>query len=279
MSEFWYHILSHTIEETISMLPFLFAAYLLIEFLERRSGHGLEKALSKAGRGGPFIGALLGLVPQCGFSVAAANFYAARLISPGTLAAVFLSTSDEAIPLLLASPGHFGDLLALLTVKFILAVGAGTAIDIFWRKPITLGKKQKRETADHCHSGILRPALGHALKVFLFLFLFTLALNLLLAALGEERIARLFLTGSFWQPVLGALVGLIPNCAASVLLTQMYLEGGLSFGTAIAGLSTGAGLGLLVLLRTNRPMKDNLILLGLLFLFAVSAGLLLQLAA
>ncbi len=280
MSETILHVFIHTAIDTVKMLPFLFFAYLLIGFLEHRSGNRLEKALTRSGKLGPLAGAALGVIPQCGFSVAVANFYSSGLITAGTLAAVFLSTSDEAVPILFAYPDQYGTIVWLLVIKVILAIIAGILIDRFFIKPkqsIANAIDANKCKESHCHHGILKPAVIRTLQVFIFLLIISFILHLLIEGLGEERIGALFLQDSAWQPVVAAIVGFIPNCATSVLLTQLYLEGGLSFGAVIAGLSTNAGLGLLVLLKTNRPMKDNFYLMGLLFLFAVSAGLLLQL--
>ncbi len=270
-------ILLDALLDTLKTLPFLFGAYLLIEFLEHRAGEKLTGALQRLGPFGPAGGALLGLVPQCGFSVAAANFYAGRLITPGTLIAVFLATSDEALPILISQPGALPDLLMLLGIKLVSGTVFGIATDFVWKR---LPHKDQHPFADLCKDcgceehGVLRSALIHTGKITLFL----LGINLLLGGaihfVGEERISQLLLSGSVLQTFLAALIGFLPNCASSVILTELYLSGALSFGAAVAGLCTGAGVGLAVLFKYNRRPKENLLLTGILYVCAVITGLL-----
>lgn len=269
-------IILDAVLDTLKALPFLFGAYLLIEFLEHRASGKLTSALSKMGPLGPIGGAVLGCVPQCGFSVAAANFYAGRLISPGTLLAVFLATSDEALPILLSRPQAMPDLLRLLGVKLIAAAAVGLLADLVCKRFLKLRQDEPfHDLCEDCdceHEGIFRAALHHTGKVFLFLLLINLALGFAITFVGEENISRFLLSGSVFQPLLAALIGFIPNCAASVILTELYLAGSLSFGSAVAGLCTGAGLGLAVLFKTNRHPKENFALAGVLYVAAVVTG-------
>lgn len=270
-----------TLTDALKMLPFLFAAFCLIELLEHHAGEKLSRFFARAGKAGPAVGALLGCVPQCGFSVLSANLYAGGVITLGTLCAVFLSTSDEAILLLAATPSATPDILKLLLAKVLIGVAAGYLVDFLFRKKKD-SELQLKDLCDHehcgCHehSGVLRPALLHTAKIFGFVFLITLVLNFLVEFLGHERLETLLLHDSVFQPFLTALFGFIPNCAASVLLTQLYLEGALQFGAVVSGLCTGAGAGLLVLFRENRNPKDNLKILGILYVAAVVPGVLLQ---
>ncbi len=272
--------------DTLKTLPFLFGAYFLIEYLEHRGGGRLASALAKLGPWGPLGGAALGCVPQCGFSVAAANLYAGGLISPGTLVAVFLSTSDEALPILLSHPSAGKNILSLLGVKLAAGAVFGLLTDFVCRRFSDKGLPAAAHEAhkDHCceHAGepggVLRAALVHTGQVALFLLIINLALDAAFHFVGEETISRLLLSGSVFQPLLAALVGFIPNCAASVLLTELYLSGSLSFGAAVAGLCTGAGLGMAVLFRANRPQRENLLFAAALYVFAVATGLLCGLA-
>lgn len=265
--------------DTLRMLPFLFGAYLLMEWLEHRSGERMERILAQARRLGPVTGALLGCLPQCGFSVAAAQLYAGRVITIGTLAAVFLSTSDEAVPLLLGDPSRAGTLVPLLTLKAVVGVLVGLLLDrVFPTKTQTDGIQ---DLCDHCgceEGHILPAALRHTGSIALFI----LAVNLLLgtgtALLGEDRLASILLSGSLLQPMIASLVGLIPNCAGSVLLTRLYLSGTVSFGSLAAGLLPASGVGLLVLLRQNPRPKENLTMLGILWSVGTAVGLGLQAA-
>lgn len=268
--------------DSARMVPFLFVAYWLIEFVEHRHSDRVERALAGGGRYGFVPGALLGLLPQCGFSAMAANLYASRVISLGTLLAVFLSTSDEAVPLMLASPGHWRQLAALLGIKLAVALTVGFLADFVFRGlcPASLrGGYLGSARAVDCHAhteadGILKAAVRHTVHIFLFILAFNLALGALTAAVGEETLGAFLAAAGPWQTAAAGLIGLIPNCAASVLLTQLYLAGQLSLGGVVAGLCTGAGVGLAVLLRTNKSWKQNAFIIALLYLTGVAAGLL-----
>lgn len=263
--------------DTARTLPFLLAAFLVIEAMEHYSGRAASRLLSRVGRFGPAAGAVFGCIPQCGFSVAAANLYSGGLISLGTLLAVFLSTSDEAVLILLGHPGSAGTIFPLLLAKVMLGIAAGYILDFFSRNP-----KEEKHIGDLCKScgcsntsGVWRPALWHTLRLAVYLLGFTFVLNLVLEFLGVEQLARILGRDTLLQPFLAALLGLIPNCASSVLVTELYLAGGLSFGSAVAGLSAGAGVGLAVLFRSNRPMKKNFKILLLLYGIAAGFGILL----
>lgn len=272
-------IVTDALLDALKTLPFLFGAYLLMELWEHRQEGKHSGLLQKLG---PLGGAVLGCVPQCGFSVAAANLYAARYITPGTLLAVFLATSDEAVWILLSQPQALGEVGRLLVVKLLTAAVFGLLVDLVLRH---LGHSAPRPDAHplceeaHCGCdghGIVKPALRHTLRIFLFLLAINLLLGFALEAIGEEALSRALLSGSALQPFLTALIGFIPNCAASVLLTELYLSGALSFGSAVAGLCTGAGLGMAVLFRVNKPQRQNFLLAGALYAAAVAVGLLLH---
>ncbi|MDY3919819.1 MAG: putative manganese transporter [Candidatus Limivivens sp.] len=266
--------------DCLKMLPFLFAAFLCMEAVEHYSGKQMNRMLEKAGRGGPVLGAALGCIPQCGFSVLASNLYAGGVITMGTLLAVFLATSDEAILLLLADPGHGNEILQLIGVKVLIGVLAGYLIDLIFRQR----KWTQNPMHEICHScgchnhhGIVKPALKHTFRVFVYLLIFTLVLNLILELVGIEQVSEMLLGNTIFQPVIAAVIGLIPNCAASVVLTELYLSGAISFASVVAGLCTGAGVGLLVLFRVNRDKTENLKILGLLYLIGAASGMILEL--
>lgn len=266
--------------DSVKMLPFLFAAYWLIEYVEHRHSQGIENALAGGGQFGFIPGSVLGLLPQCGFSAMAANLYSSKVITLGTLLAVFLATSDEAVPLLIANPEHWKSLSMILIVKVCVALIAGFCIDFVFRGMIPAGVRGgytgSSKTVD-CHEheekdGILKAAVKHTLHIFVFILLFNLVLGAIVHAVGEETVASFLTASGPLQPLLAGLVGLVPNCAASVLITQLYAAGSLSFGGVVAGLCTGAGVGLAVLFRTNKSMKQNFFILGLLYVLGVSAG-------
>lgn len=267
------------------MLPFLYLAYLLIEWLERNHGQRIENALAGGGRWGFVPGAVLGCVPQCGFSAVAANFYASRVITPGTLLAVFVATSDEAIPLLAAEPGMWGTLAVLLVIKVILGMAAGFVLDVPLRRvlPQSLygGYAGHADEVD-CHeeheehSGIFLAALRHTLEIFAFILLFSFLIGLVFELVGEGAITALLGRMGPFQPMVAALIGLVPNCAASVLLAQLYMQGAITFGSLMAGLTAGAGIGLAVLWRVNPSWKQNLFMTGLLWAAGAAVGIVLQ---
>lgn len=267
--------------DALKMLPFLFAAFLLIELLEHYSAEFTGKVLGRAKSAGPVTGAVLGCIPQCGFSVMAANLYAGGIISVGTLLSVFIATSDEAVLIMMGNPGQGREILTLFACKILIAVIAGYGADAFLAKYITVPKEKGNLCTDcGCHeegAGILVPALRHTVKIFLYLFAFSAALNLCIEALGMERLSEYLLGDTWLQPAVAALIGLIPNCAASVILTQLYLSGVISFASVIAGLATGAGVGLVVLFRMNRNRRESMKILMLLYMIGAAVGMLLNL--
>ena len=274
------HTIEHAFIDCLRMLPFLFAAFLLIEALEHYSGNLSAKVMEKVGKAGPVVGALAGCIPQCGFSVMAANLYAGGVVSAGTLLAVFLATSDEAVLILLGNPGRAGEVIRLLAVKVVIAIVAGYVADLLLKGWLS-SEKSSGNLCDHCgchkeHAGILMPAWRHTFRLFIYLVLFTWGLNLVIEVFGIEKLSAFLLGDTVFQPVIAALIGLIPNCAASVILTQLYLGGAISFASVVAGLSTGAGAGLIVLFKINRNRKENVKIMIMLYITAVVAGLLLQ---
>lgn len=280
-------VLGDTVAHTISMLPFLFFAFLIIEFLEHKAQDKIKHLFSRAGIMGPAIATGLGCIPQCGFSVMSANLFASGIISLGTLIAVFLSTSDEAIVLLATAENGAFEIFRLILAKIIISLIFGYAI-YFIEK--TSHKHHHKHHHHHSHDlceqdrcgceedgGVLRPALIHTAKVFSFLFIFTLIINILVAVFGMDTLSHILLGDSVFQPFISALIGFIPNCASSVLLTQLYVNGTLSFGSLIAGLCTNAGAGLLVLFRNKSKLKENIRISGILYLCAIIPGVILHL--
>ena len=283
--EIFLHALSHAWGDSVKMLPFLYQAYLLIEWLERHHGARIEQALAGGGRWGFVPGAALGCVPQCGFSAVASILYARRVITPGTLLAVFIATSDEAIPLMAAEPSQWGSLVVLIVCKAVFGMVGGALLDVPLRRvlPASLygGYAGHADEVD-CHekheehSGIWLAALRHTVEIFLFILLFSLLIGLAFEWVGEDTITAALAGMGVLQPMLTALVGLVPNCAASVLLAQLYMEGAITFGSLFAGLTAGAGVGLAVLWRVNPSWKQNLFMTGLLWGLGAAAGMLLQ---
>lgn len=274
-------LLLDAVIDCVKLIPFLLATVFLMEYIEHRAADRFVSAMRKAGRFGPLVGAGLGIVPQCGFSAAVAHLFNGGLVSAGTLAAVFLSTSDEAIPILIATPSGLPAVWKLIAAKLTVAVVFGFLVDLIW--PVARQQAEYTETeeehvcqSDHKLIHILFAALKRTGAILFFLFVITLALNIVIAAIGEAKLASFLLPGIF-QPFLAGLIGLIPNCAASVLLTQLYLDGMIPFGSAIAGLLTASGIGLLVLLKGKRRLKTYLAIIACVYASAVLVGTLLLL--
>ena len=275
LHELW-HIFEHSLIDSLHALPFLFLAYLLMEAAEHYHSAKMEKAIRGIGKAGPLVGAALGCIPQCGFSASASNLFAAGLLSRGTLLAVFLATSDEALPMLLGNGEGRGMILPLLGAKVLIGIVAGYAVDFYmarWGRPRDLYDLCEDCGCEEEGSGVLKPALWHTGHILLYIFLLNLGLGLAIELLGEELLGAALLKGSLLQPFVAALVGLIPNCAVSVLLTQLYLAGSVSFGSLLAGLCSGAGLGLAVLVKMNRSRRENFTITATLYAIAALCGL------
>ena len=288
MHEF-FHILGHsawhTLIDTAKIVPFLFLTYLLMEFLEHKAGGAPERWLRTSGKIGPLVGGALGVLPQCGFSAAATGFYTGRMITTGTLIAVYLSTSDEMLPILLSSGAPLPTVLKLLATKLAIGVAAGFAIDGITRLIVrATGKEQEpqieelceRENCD-CGDRFVLSALKHTAYITIFLLIFTFVLTLGIELVGEENIQSLVLNRPVLGSLLAGLVGLIPNCASSVALTSLFVDGVLSSGALLSGLMVNAGVGLAILFRNNRPVRDSLRVVAILFGISVVCGILIDL--
>lgn len=265
--------------DTAKLLPFLFITYFAMEYLEHKAGDKTTEMVQKAGHFGPVIGGVLGMVPQCGFSAAASNLYAGRVITLGTLMAIFLSTSDEMLPILISAKAPFGEMLGIVAGKAVVGIVIGMLIDLCFRKKEEHEHIHELCEHEHCHceESIFKSALLHTLQIAAFLLAISLILNMILHFAGEEFLAGLILNRPVIGPLVAALVGLIPNCAGSVVLTQLYLQKVISFGSAFGGLLTGSGVGLLVLFRVNSDKKENLRILGLLYLIGAVIGMIAEL--
>ena len=299
------HVLEHSIEDTLYLIPFLFVTYLAMEWLEHKAGDKAQNAIKRAGKAGPVIGAVLGVVPQCGFSAAASTLYAGRVITVGTLIAVLLSTSDEMIPIFLAAQVSLSTMGAILGAKVVVGIVAGLALDGVLRllhrpeehlrihelcqrdhchcngechaceeNPELAYEAEKDEEHHHDHAGasIVKSALKHTAQVTVFIFIVTLLLNVVLETVGEDALAQILGSNSALSVVVAAIVGLIPNCAASVVIADLYVEGVLGAGAMFAGLLVSAGVGLLVLFRANRRPKQSLIIVAILLVVGIVAG-------
>ena len=274
-------VIIDTILDSARIFPFLFLTYLLMEYLEHRAKDKTVRALKKAGPLGPVVGAIAGLLPQCGFSAAATSLYAGRIVSLGTLMAVYLSTSDEMIPVLISMQVSPKVIFSILGVKLLTGMVAGIIIDAVSR----IGKKEDTEyhihemcESEHCHceNGILKSALIHSGKVILFIFILSFFVNYFMLYIGVSGIQYVTIGESYGVIVLASLLGLIPNCAVSVALTQLYAGGMLGEGALIAGLLVGAGIGLMVLIRVNKKPLENVKIVVLLWAIGLLVGCLIK---
>jgi len=284
-------VLADAVLDTLYLVPFLFVTYLVMEWLEHRTGDSAQRAIQRAGVAGPAIGALLGVVPQCGFSAAASTLYAGRVITLGTLFAVFLSTSDEMLPIFIAEQVPADVLFKVLGMKVVIGMVAGFAVDGIMRATNRAHKHQHIHELcehDHCHCedgeghehghSILSSAVKHTLQVTLFVFLVSVALDAVLAVVGEEALGAFLSANKAFAIIGSGIIGLIPNCAASVAIAQLYIDGVLGTGAMMAGLLSAAGVGMLVLLRTNRRAAENAAIVGVLLAISVVAGLIIDAA-
>ena len=271
-------IIMDTILDAIKLIPFLFITFLLMEFFEHKTTNKNKNAIKKAGKFGPFIGALLGAFPQCGFSAAATNLYATRIISLGTLISIYLSTSDEMLPIFLSENVEISFIIKILLIKIAIGMFFGFLLDLLIRR------KEETQVEDFCHNGhchcehgIIKSAIKHTISIVLFIIVIEFFLNIGFSYLGEDNISKLFFKDSFFGPFVSSLIGLIPNCGASVVITELYLNNVITYSSMISGLLTGSGVGLLILFKTNKNKKDSLKILGLVYIIGVISGLIIQL--
>ncbi len=283
MFDLLWDLLFDAILDSVKLLPFLFITYLVMEWLEHRTGSRTQAAIRRAGKTGPFLGGVLGVFPQCGFSAAASNLYAGGVITAGTLAAVYLSTSDEMLPIFVSWDVPARTILKILFLKMLFGIISGFVLDFLYRNLIRKEIRYKNIhsmcESEHCHceEGIFISAVRHTLQITLFIFLITLVLNGVIMGIGEENLSGFLLNMPVIGELLAGLVGLIPNCAASVVISQMYLEGLIGAGPMMSGLLASAGVGILILCRMNKKhKKQNVGIIAFVYLASVSWGILID---
>lgn len=267
--------------DSLKLLPFLFITYLIMEYLEHKTSEKTENIIKKSGRFGPIFGGLLGAVPQCGFSVSATNLYAGRVITIGTLISIYLSTSDEMLPILISNGTNLGLILKILIVKIIIGMLVGIAVDFIYQK------SNKKEDGNHihnlcehehchCEEGILKSAIKHTIQIFVFIFIVSLILNLVLYIIEEENLANFISNKSILAPMLAGIIGLIPNCASSVILTELFTTKVIGLGTLIGGLLVNSGLGIIILFKVNKNINENIKIVSLLYIIGTIAGIIIE---
>ena len=290
MSEEFLEVLLDTGIDALKLLPFLFVTYLIMEYIEHKTGDKTKNIIKKSGKWGPVFGAILGISPQCGFSAAAANLYAGKVITLGTLIAIFLSTSDEMLPILISEAAPIDVILKILATKLAIGIIAGVIIDFVGQAFRKKREKQESEEAgeeighmcehEHCHcekEGIFKSSIKHTLNIFVFIIIISLVMNIAIYFIGEENISNLILNMPVVGPLIAGIVGLIPNCASSVILTQLYLQNVISVGSMIGGLLVGSGIGILILFRVNENLKENVKIVAILYLIGVLSGIIIDL--
>ena len=275
------HILLDTLFESLNLLPFLLITFLIIEFIEHKASKKSIKMLTKTKKYGPIIGGILGATPQCGLGVMATNLYATNIITIGTLIAIYLSTSDEMLPVLISEGMPFSKILIILLIKVIIGIVCGFIIDFIFRKKNKHTKIDVQELCEnehcHCENSIIKSSLIHTLKTFSFIFLVSFVLHIFIHEIGEDKISNLLLNGNIFTPFLSSIIGLIPNCAGSVVISELYVNNVFSFGSMLAGLLTGSGISILILFKVNSDLKENMMILGTIYIIGVIFGILFNL--
>lgn len=270
-------IIIDTLFDCLKMLPFLFLAFFIIEYTEHKLNNKIKNKIENSGKYGPIIGGFLGIIPECGFSVIATNLYIARIITLGTLFAIYLTTSDEMLIYMLATNAPLKLIVKVIIIKLIIGIIAGIIID----KIIKKETKKNYDICEHdhcnCHDkSILKSSISHTLKTFVFIILITFIINLCFAYFGEEYLTNIFNKNNLFMPLLAALIGLIPSCSASILITTLLVNNVVSFGTALAGLLSSAGIGLLILIKNNKNKKESIKILLMLYFISALSGIIIN---
>lgn len=274
------HHFFHTLLDVLKIVPFLYLAFLVIEYIEHRLSKKNIKALTKSKKYGPLTGGLLGMIPQCGFSVLATNLYSGRIITVGTLIAVYLSTSDEMLPILLSHNMPVIRAITILLLKAGIGIILGFIIDLCFKKLFSDKKKIEEICVKencHCHQNLFFASLKHTLSITLYILIATFIIGLLIENIETTKLSKILFQGNPLSYLILGLIGLIPNCASSVMITELYLNEVISFGNMMGGLLTSSGVGLLVLFRTNKNLKQNLIIMAIVYIIGILAGMLIDL--
>lgn len=272
-------IILDTLIDVLKLIPFLFIVFLLMEYMEHKLSKKSSKIIKKAGKFGPFLGSLLGALPQCGFGVAATNLFATKIITIGTLISIYLSTSDEMLAILISNKVSLSFIIYVLVIKIVIAFICGYIIDLIFSKRVSNKREIKNfceEEHCHCENGILKSAIHHTLNIAFFILVVEFILNTSIHYLGKDYIAKFLMGNTVYGSFLTSLLGLIPNCASSVIITELFISGTIKFGSLIGGLLTGSGVSLLVLFKVNKNLKENISILVILYLIGAITGLIIN---
>lgn len=265
--------------DTLKLIPYLFITFIILELLEHKLSKKNEKILIKNKKFGPFIGAMLGALPQCGFSTMAASLFSNRVITIGTVIAIFLATSDEMLPIMLSEKVDILLILKIIGFKVLIGILIGIIVDIIYKI-----KKEDKNIhihdmceEDNCHceeDGILLSSIKHTLKITLFILIANIVIDIVIYMIGEDKLSNLLMNKNIITYFIASLIGLIPNCASSVIITELYLSSLITIGTLLSGLLTGSGLGILLLFKTNKNLKENITILSIIYSVGVIIGIL-----
>lgn len=266
------HQIFHSLLDVLKLIPFLFISFIVMELIEHKLNN--KNKLKKINKFGPLAGATLGLIPQCGFSVVASTFYTARVISLGTLFAIYLSTSDEMLPIMIANKVDIKIVATILFTKFILGLFFGILIDIIHKTKLN---NEINDICDeehcHCKDSVIKSSIIHTLKISIFILIVNILLNIII---DKEMLSTFINNNKILSPILSSIIGLIPNCASSIVITELYLEKIIPFGSCISGLLSGSGLGLLVLFKQNKNIKENILILLILIIISSLCGIIIN---
>lgn len=270
-------IILETIIDSIKLIPFLFIAFLIIELIEHKFSKKQLSLVEKSGKFGPVIGSLLGIFPQCGFSVLATNLYITKIISLGTLISIYLSTSDEMLPILISRNVEFSLIIKILSIKIIIGIITGFIIDMIFKKRVEKQDYHICEEEDcHCDEGIIKPVLKHTINILIFIVVINFILTTSFEYLGKDYISKIFMKNSIFGPFISSLVGLIPNCGSSVMITELYLNNTITFGSMLSGLLSGSGVAILILFKTNKNLKENIKIISIIYFGGVLSGIIID---
>lgn len=274
-------IILDTLIDGLKLIPFLFVAFLIIEAIEHKLSKKNKNVISRAGKFGPLAGGVLGALPQCGFSVMATNLYATRIITLGTLISIYLSTSDEMLPIMLSHKTATSLIIKVILTKVVIGIIYGFIIDFILRKKVVKKETKKFDMCNEehcdCSHGILKSSIKHTLTTTLFILATTLILNTLMEVFGENLLSKILLKNTVFGSFITSLISLIPNCGSSVVVTELYLKNAITYGSMIGGLLTGSGVGLLILFRVNKNIKENINIVTLVYFLGAITGILIDL--
>ena len=270
-------IVLDTLLDTIKLIPFLFIAFLIIELIEHKLNDKSKKAIISSGKFGPVLGSILGVIPQCGFSVMTTNLYLTRIISLGTLISIYLSTSDEMLPIMLSQNVPFNQIFSIIVIKVVVGMIVGIIIDLVYRNTKKVNYDMCNKEHCDCNHGIVKSTIHHTVNIIIFIFISNFILNIVFEYFGNDILSKILLKDNVLGSFITSLIGLIPNCGSSVIITELYLNKAISYGALISGLLTNSGVAILLLFKLNKNTKENLSILSIIYFVGVIIGIFIEL--